>query len=306
MASKKAASKDTDGLETSYPKKYWWLVLIVVPIVIALIQYRPWRAGTGPLGSSTSITVRDVSIIVNEAAQSGTALSEELVNQLKQAVERSQEGQHAAAVAEIERVRASSRQVAALPSLLVNLADEYRRSGKEDDARRTYQVVLKKDPTNERVLDGLSRLPDAPLEGLKLVNFTSETQQLAASGWASAIVDGDPGSVWLSRDGQFPQTLIFAFPSNAAISEVSFNNPAYGDPNRGAKDIEISVSSQSATSGFAVAAMGVLAPNDIAQGIRLKSAPVGRWIKVRILTNHGNKEKTSLGDISVSGRPQPR
>ena len=135
MASTKAASKDTDGSETSYPKKYWWLVLIVVPIVIALIQYRPWEGDTSGAGSSSGITVGDVSIIVNEAAQSGNVLSDELVNQLKQAVERSQQGQHQAAVAGIERVRASSGQVAALPSLLVNLADEYRRSGKEDDAQ---------------------------------------------------------------------------------------------------------------------------------------------------------------------------
>ena len=119
--------------------------------------------------SGTTISFDDVSIIVNEAAQSGAALNEELVNQLKQAVERSQEGQHdAAAAATIEKVRASSSQVAELPSLLVNLADEYRQAGKEDEARRTYQTVLKKEPTNERTLDGLSRLPDGPLEGLAL------------------------------------------------------------------------------------------------------------------------------------------
>ena len=305
MASTKSASKERDDSGTSYPKKYWWIVLIVLPIVIALIQYRPWQRGASASGSSTSISLGDVSIIVNEAAQAGNALSEELVNQLNQAVERSQKGEHAAAVAAIERVRASSSQAAALPSLLVNLGDEYRRSGKEDEARRTYQAVLKKDPANERVLDGLSRLPDAPLEGLTLVNFTSQRENIWGDALASNIVDGNPSSVWVSRDGQFPQTLIFALPANAAISEVSFNNPAYGDPNRGAKDIEISVSTQSASSGFTVAATAVLAPNDIGQGIRLKS-PVGRWIKIRILTNHGNKDATSLGDVSFSGRLQAR
>jgi len=275
-----------------------------VPIVIAVIQYRPWQSGGGPSASSTSITLRDVSIVTNEAAQSGTSLSEELVNQLKKAVERSQQGQHAAAVAELEKVRASSSEAAALPSLLVNLADEYRRSGKENEARRAYQVVPKKDPTNERVLDGLNRLPDAPLDGLTLVNFTSQKENIWGDAVASNIVDGNPSSAWVSRDGQFPQTLILALPAKAIISEVSFNNPAYGDPQRGAKDIEISISSQSATCGFSVAATAVLAPNEIGQGIRLKSGLVGRWIKVRILTNHGNKDATSLGDISISGRPQ--
>jgi hypothetical protein len=88
------------------------------------------------------------------------------------------------------------------------------------------------------------------------------------------------------------------------ISEVSFNNPAFGDPDRNAKDIEISFSPQSATSGFGVVATAVLAQNDIGQGIRLKSLVVGRWIKVRILTNYGDKELTSLGDVSVSGKFQ--
>ena len=113
--------------------------------------------------------------------------------------------------------------------LLVNLADEYRQAGKEDEARRTYQTVLKKDPTNERTLDGLSRLPDRPLEGLALVNFTSEayfTINVSAGGpGASNTVDGNPNSAWVSGSGDLPQTLIFALPAHASISEISFNNP---------------------------------------------------------------------------------
>ena len=306
LAAKKAISRDTGGSEANYPKKYWWLVLIVVPILIALIQYRPWQSGPRSSGGSTGITIRDVSIIVNEAPQSGAALSEELVNQLNQAVERSREGQHAAAAAAIEKVRASSSHVAVHPSLLVNLADEYRLSGKEDDARRTYQLVLSKDPTNERVLDGLSRLPDGPLEGLALVNFTSEAyfmRNVAAGGpGASNTVDGNPNSAWVSGSGDLPQTLIFALPAHASISEISFNNPGYGDPDQNAKDVEISISPQSATSGFDVVATAVLAKNDIGQGVRLKSPAAGRWIKVRILTNYGSKEATSLGDVSVIGK----
>jgi len=303
---KKASSK-ADASEPNYPRKYWWLILIAVPIVIALIQTKPWQRG-GASGGSTSITIGDISVITNEAAMTGAVLSEELVAQLRHAVERSQAGQHAAAAASIEKVRSASAQIATLPTLLGTLGDEYQLSGKNDEARRVYQVVFTKDPTNERVLRGLSRLPDAPLEGLALVNFTSEayfTTNVAAGGpGASNMVDGNPNSAWVSGSGDLPQTFIFALPARTLISEVSFNNPAYGDPTRNAKDIEISVSSQSATSGFTVVATAALAQNEIGQGIRLKSAPVGRWIKVRILTNHGNKEATSLGDVSVSGRPQ--
>jgi hypothetical protein len=299
-----AASKHVNASDKSYPQKYWWLVLIVVPIAIALMQFRPWRDQSSGSGGGTAITFRDLSIVTNEAAQSGAVLSDEVISQLKAVVEQSQAGRHAAAVAGLEKVRASSAEVAALPSLLVSLADEYRRSGKEEEARQTYKAVLKKDPANQRVLDGLGSLPDAPLDGLTLVNFTGQRENIWGDAMASNLVDGNPSSLWVSRDGQFPQTFIFALPGNAAISEVSFNNQAYGDANRGARDVEISVSSQSATSGFAVAATAALAPNDIGQGVRLKPGMVGRWIKVRILSNHGNKEATSLGDIMVSGKPR--
>ena len=261
MAPKKAASKEKDSSGANYPRKYWWLVLVGVPIVVALIQYRPWQGKAS--ASGTSITFDDVTIIVNEAAQTGAALNEELVNQLKQAVAKSQEGQHDAAAATMEKVRASSSQVAALPSLLVNLADEYRQAGKEDEAKRTYLTVLKKDPTNERVLAGLSRLPDGPLAGLAIVNFTSEAYFMrnVESGGpaASNTVDGNPNSAWVSGSGDLPQTLIFALPAQASISEISFNNPGYGYPDQNAKGIEISVSPQSATSGFNVVATAELA-----------------------------------------------
>jgi len=305
MAPKQDSSKNAHNSEASYPKKYWWLVLVVLPIVIALIQYRPWQGGSSPSRDSGSITARDVSIIVNEAAQSGTALSADLVNQLKQAVEQSQGGEHAAAATAIEKVRASSNQAAALPSLLVSLADEYRLSGKEDEARRTYQKVLHENPTDGRVRDGLSRLPDGPLEGLTLVNFTSQLQNIWGDALASNTVDGNPASAWVSGDSQLPQTLIFALPAHASISEISFNNPAYGDPARNAKEIEIFVSSQSATSGFTIVATAVLKQNDIGQGIRLKSATTGRWLKVRVLSNYGSTKATSLGDVSVAGKFRP-
>lgn len=297
MAEKPAAD------DVNYPRKYWWLVLIVVPLALALIQAAPWR-GAGATGSSSSFTARDITMIVNQAPQSGGTLSEDLVAQLRLAVEHSESGQHAAAAAAMEKVR-DAGSIGALPALQVALADEYRLAGREDEARRTYEAVLQKEGNSERALDGLGRLPAVPLEGLQLVNFSGERENIWGDARASNIVDGNPGSAWVARDGQFPQTFILALPRPAAISEVTLNNPAYGEPNRGAKDVEISVSASSAGSGFEVAATAALAPNDIGQGIPLKSAPIGRWIKIRVLSNHGNKEATTLGDVVVTGRPAP-
>jgi len=300
----KNGTRKADASEPNYPKKYWWLILIFVPVVVALIQAKPWQRG-GASGGSTSITIGDVSVIANEATMTGTVLNEDLVAQLRQAVERSQSGQHAAAADSIEKVRLAAPQIAQLPTLLSTLGDEYQLSGKNEEARRAYQVVVTKDPTNARALNGLRRLPAAPLAGVKLVNFTSEWENVWYDSLAANIVDGNPASAWLSRDGQFPQTFIFEIPAPAVISEVSFNNPAKGNPDRGAKDIEISVSTESASSAFRVVSTASLAKNDIGQGIPLDGAPVARWLKVRVLTNHGDKDNTSLGDVFIVGRPQP-
>lgn len=298
--------KNADGSQTNYPKKYWWLILVVLPVLIALIQNPPWRVRTSASGTSNSFTTGDISIIENQAIQVGANLSDELLQQLREAAQFSREARHGEAIDKIEKVRTQAGAAAAVPALQVSLADEYRLDGKEADARKSYHAVLQKDSSNRRALQGLSLLGDAPLEGLKVVNFSSQRENVWGDAVAANTADGNPSSAWVSRDGQFPQTLIFELPVQSVISEVSFNNPAYGAVDRAARDVEISVSPQSATSGFSVAAKAALAQNEIGQGIRLNSQAVGRWIKVRILTNHGNADGTSLGDVSAIGKPQPQ
>ena len=48
--------------------------------------------------------------------------------------------------------------------------------------------MLKTQPTNERVLNGLSQLPDTPLEGVKLVNFSSQRENIWGDAVASNII----------------------------------------------------------------------------------------------------------------------
>jgi F5/8 type C domain-containing protein len=146
--------------------------------------------------------------------------------------------------------------------------------------------------------------PVEELKGIKVVNFTSHQAIFSAA--PSEIVAGDPGKVWASSDGNFPQEFVLELPAEAIISHVVFNNPPHQDAKRSSKDVEISVSTQHASFGFEVAAKAVLQQGAIGQGIELKPARQARWIKIRILSNYGSPDRTSLGMLQVLGRPSGR
>ena len=143
--------------------------------------------------------------------------------------------------------------------------------------------------------------PVEELKGVKVVNFTSHYGVFSAA--PSEIVSGDPGKVWASSDGNFPQEFVLELPGEAMISHIVFNNQAFEDAKRSSKDVEISVSTQHASFGFEVAAKVVLQQGAIGQGVELKPARQARWIKIRILSNYGSPDRTSLGMLQLLGRP---
>jgi len=303
-----ASNRRPAASETSapnYPKKYWWLVLIALPLAIALVQYQPWKQGGGSQGGSSvsgnqflgPAIVGNVSMVINEAAKAGATLDAALIERLTAAAAQSKAGDHDAAVVKIEQVRATSPMLAKLPSLSNNLGIELLSAGKPRLARSVFQDVLKTDPDNKAAWAGLAELGDAPLSPVKLVNSSSASNSTIAS----FIVDESDSSVWRSGNNVFPHTFILELPVEAIVSEMSFNNA--GEGNAAAKEIEISLSTTSATSDFKIAAKGVLAAGEIGQPIKLNPPQVGRWIKLRILSNYGSTSYTGLGDVTVTGKP---
>jgi len=285
---------------------------VIVPLAGVLIQYQPWKRASSQQAAGTSVSgnqflgsaiIGNVSLVVNEAEKAGTVLDPALLESLKSAIELSRSGSHDAAVAKMETVRDASRTVGQLPSILNNLGVEYLLAGRVDQARTTFEEVLQKDPTNKTAWAGLGQLPDTRLVPLRVVNFSSQTAGYYDAG---NIVDQNPNSYWKSGDGALPQSFVIELPIHAAISELSFNNAAGENAKQATREIEISFSDQSATSGFESIMKAVLVQGEIGQGVKVKPVKDSRWVKLRILVNYGDPEYTQLGDVTVIGKPRPR
>lgn len=289
----------------NYPKKYWWMVLVALPLGIALVQYQPWKKAGGSAGGFNvsgnqflgPAVVGNISLVINEADKAGATLDPALIELLKTAAAQSKAGNHEVAAAKIEQIRATSGTLAKLPSLSNNLGIELLLAGKPRQARKAFEDVLQNDPDNKAAWAGLAELGDAQLRPVKLVNSSSGYGGTPAS-W---IVDDSDFTVWRSGNNVFPHSFVLELPVEATVSELSFNNA--GEGNAAAKEIEISVSATSPTSDFKVAAKGTLAAGEIGQPIKLNPPQTGRWIKLRILSNYGSTSYTGLGDVTVTGKP---
>ena len=156
--------------------------------------------------------IGNVSLVVNEARQAGAVLDESVLKSLQSAIELSQAGNHDAASAEIEAIRASSSAVRQLPSILNNLGAEYLLAGRAaDQAKATFEEVLRR--TRRTRLPGLV-WASCPINRFQVCAwFISAASSSGGPNFkAGNIADGNPNSVWSSFDGTLPQSFILELP----------------------------------------------------------------------------------------------
>jgi hypothetical protein len=126
--------------EESYPRKYWWVVVVAVPIVVALIAVLPGLLkssnGSGPppvqvTGNGTIVNygylenntfVTNVEVIAREyEAHTGRPLDDDLKRQIEQAVNAALKNDHTQSVRLFEQIAQS----APVPAIYNNLGVEY-------------------------------------------------------------------------------------------------------------------------------------------------------------------------------------
>lgn len=275
-------------------QKYWWLPLVAVPIVVALIGVVPpiFRGGGG---GGDSFYVGDVQFnsytqVVEEVSRAMPGgLSPQALDSLRTALNLIRQRSFDAAIPTLEALV----QQVPVPSLFANIGAAHLANGDEDAAL----VNFARAPGNEAAESNISRLPPRVIDEVRVVAVSSNSTR----SWT--LVDGGTNYIWASDDGNLPQTLVVELPATFLISEIVFDHTASGDGEADARELEVYVSTLSEGSGYERVAIAALRRGEITQGVRLAAPTPARWIKVVLLSNHGSESQTRLAEIRVFGVP---
>jgi hypothetical protein len=145
------------------PRKYWWVVAVAVPIVVALIAGVPAMVkrsspptGTGSTNSTTitgdnntvsfdysthNTFVTNVEVIAREyELQTGRQLDDALRRQIEAAVSAAMSSNHAESVRLLEQVA----QAAPVPAIYNNLGVEYAKTNNPEGSRKAFELAKEK------------------------------------------------------------------------------------------------------------------------------------------------------------------
>ena len=171
------------GDSPSYPKKYWWVVVVALPVALALIALIPQLGGKQepspappapppPVGGTVATVVGDnnkvsidnssqmtiinnVSVIAEEYRKhTGQVLPDDLKEQIEQAVAAAMKKDHGESIRLFEQVAAK----APVPAVYNNLGVEYARTRNVEASQRALNQAIDKDPGNEPARKNLALL----------------------------------------------------------------------------------------------------------------------------------------------------
>jgi len=152
---------------SQYPKKYWWVILVVVPVLGALIAILPalisgGKDSDGSKGGVTQVGNNNVNItgsdlsqkmyfinvqsIAKELKESGNqTLSDDLRKQIEEALAGNQSGNPEDSIRRWEKL---STEVPS-PPILINLAGQYAKVGDIEKAERTLTKAIQQPASAE-------------------------------------------------------------------------------------------------------------------------------------------------------------
>ncbi|MGH2459674.1 MAG: discoidin domain-containing protein, partial [Chloroflexota bacterium] len=133
--------------------------------------------------------------------------------------------------------------------------------------------------------------------GASVASFTSQRKGYEATHVINEYSGPDyPG--WRSADATFPQDFVVAQQNLSAVSKVILTQQPNEPLNTWAKDFEIQASSEGPNRGFVTIGQWQLRPVAGPQKFTFKATP-SKWLRLRILSNYGSGEYTSLAEFDA-------
>ena len=146
--------------------------------------------------------------------------------------------------------------------------------------------------------------------GAIVVEKTSETADSSAS---ARHINDESGFPWMTADEQVAnQSVTLELPARTTLKTIVLDTaqPTYYD-GRGAKDVTVEVSDESATSGFQTILEASLKDSDNKNGVDNQSFPVkqeiaARWVRYTAKNNDGSSKTILTKELSGYGEQEQR
>jgi len=133
--------------------------------------------------------------------------------------------------------------------------------------------------------------------GASVAAFTSESPGFEAKHLINEYVgDGYPG--WRSAAATFPQDVVVAHDSAVDMSKVILTQQPNEPMETWAKDFEVDVSTEAPDRGWGKVGTWRLMQVRSPQRFTFPAAP-SKWVRLRLLSNHGSSAYTSLGEFDA-------
>ena len=102
------------------------------------------------------------------------------------------------------------------------------------------------------------------------------------------LLDENASTGWASEKGaKGPFEIVLSLPEKSEIHAIAFDTALVENPGRSAKAVDVLISDTSATDGFKPLASATLKAAD---GQRFPASGTGRWIKLVVKSNGGDRK----------------
>ncbi len=149
---------------------------------------------------------------------------------------------------------------------------------------------------------------DSPTD-ISLASFSSGA--LLVKQWAGYdsqwgnywIMDEDPKSGWCCHKGKILNNVcVIELAEKSVFDRVEFDTGSIDGAGRGAKDIAIELSNDSAAEGFTKILSVSLVDQKDHQSFPVTSDTSGKWLRLTVKNNHGSSDYTELMDFRAYGK----